>query len=87
MPESWVKMTVNEEETMREKCMDAHPMEDNPTNLIPMPFDWARDVDESTGISPVASMDRRPTEHINTATIPPPAIHSPHDFSALCSGT
>ena len=32
MPESQAKMMANEEETTRERCMDAHPMEDDPTN-------------------------------------------------------
>ena len=78
---------TSKEETMRERCTDAHPMEDDPTNRMPMPFNWAKDVDESTGVSPVVSMDMRPTKHVNTVMIPPPAIYGPRDLSALCTGT
>ena len=67
--------------------MDAHPTEDKPTNQMPMPFNWARDVNKSNGISPVVSMDTRPTEHIDKVMIPPPAIYGPCDLSTLCLGT
>ena len=75
------------EETTGEKCMDAHPTEDDPTNWTPMPLDWAKDVDESNGVSPVVSVDTRPTKYIDKAMIPPPVPYGPRDLSALCLGT
>ena len=46
--------------------------------------DWAMDVDESNGLSPVVSMDTRPTEHVNEATteastLPPLVTYGPHN--------
>ena len=89
MPETMrmKKWGTNEGRTMREKCMDAHPTEDEPINQMPMPFNWGMDVNKSNGISPVVSMDTRPTEHVDKVTIPPPAIYGPCDLSTLCSGT
>ena len=54
--------------------------------------DWATDINESNGLSPVVSMDMRPTEHIDKATtevstLPLLVAYGPHDLSALCSGT
>ena len=78
---------TNEERPTREACTDGHPMEDDPTNRTPMPLNWAKDVDESYGVRPVVSVDMRPTEYIDKATIPPPVPYGPHDLSALYSGT
>ena len=49
-----------EEETTREKCTDAHPTDDDPTNQMPMPLNWAKDVDEFNGVRPVVSVDMSP---------------------------
>ena len=54
--------------------------------------DWATDVNESNGLSPVVSMDMRPTEHIDevtteASTLPPLVAYGPCNLSALCLGT
>ena len=55
-------------------------------------LDWAKDVDESVGISPV-STDTKSTVRVEKPTaespvVPtPPAAYGPRDLSALCSGT
>lgn len=46
-------------ETTGEECTDAHPTDDDPTNWMPMPLDWAKDIDESNGVRPVVSMDTK----------------------------
>ena len=67
-------------------------MEDDPTNRTPTPLDWAKDVNESIGISPI-STDMKPTVHVENPTAEaPPAptslvTHGPCDLSALCLGT
>ena len=87
MRESQVRGGTNKERTMREKCIDAHPVEDNPTNRTPMPFNWARDVDKSNGVSQVVSMDTRPTKYVDEVMISLPVAYDPCDLSALWSGT
>ena len=90
--ESLEKWGINKEETMRKECTDTHPVEDNSTNQMPMPLNWAKDVDESVGLSPIY-MDTKSTVHVEksmakTPVVPtPPATYGPHDLSALCSGT
>lgn len=74
-------------ETTGEECTDAHPTDDDPMNWMPMPLDWAKDIDESNGVRPVVSMDTRPTEYINKVMIPPPVPYGPCDLPALWSGT
>ena len=55
-------------------------------------LNWAKDIDESVGLSPV-STDTKSTVRIEkpTAKAPvvptPPFEHGPHDLSALCLGT
>ena len=75
------------EETTGEECMDAHPTDDDPTNWMPTPLDWAKDVDEPYGVRPVVSVDMRPTEYVDKATIPLPVPYDPRNLSALRSGT
>ena len=70
--EGQVRGETNEERPTREACTDGHPMEDDPTNQTPIPLDWAKDINESHGVRPVVSMDTRPTEYVDKATIPPP---------------
>ena len=57
-----------------------------------MPLDWARDVNEAVGLSPI-SMDMESTVQVNKAmaeslVVPTLSItYGPRDLSALCSGT
>ena len=57
-----------------------------------MPLNWAKDVNESIGLSPI-STDTKSTIHVEKPTakapvVPTlPAAYGPHDLSALCSGT
>ena len=54
---------------------------------MPMPFDWARDINKSNCVSPVVSVDTMPTKYVDKAMIPPSVTYGPHDLSALFSGT
>ena len=87
-----VRRRTEKEETKGEAYTDAHPMEDEPTNQTPVPFDWAMDVNESNGLSPVVSIDARPTKHTKVMAKAPaaptmPVAYSPCDLSALWLGT
>jgi hypothetical protein len=54
------------------------------TTEMPVPFDWATDVDGAVPIAPIILVDHGRTEHIITLV---PMSHVPHDFSALRSST
>ena len=82
---------MDEERTTKVMHTDAHPTDES-TGRMPMPLDWARDVDEAVGLSPV-SMDTESTLRVEKpmAEAPPAPTSSvtygPRDLSALCSGT
>ena len=89
--EGQVKGEPNEERTMMVMYTDAHPTEESTGQMTP--FNWAKDIDESISLSPAISMDTKSTMCIDKAMAEAPAVptlpveYSPHDLSALCSGT
>ena len=82
---------MDEERTTKVMHTDTHPTDES-TGRTPMPLNWAKDVDESVGLSPV-STDTKSTVHVEkpmaeALVVPtPPVANGPHDLSALCSGT
>ena len=77
-PGSLAKTKANKEETTREVNANKHPAEDDPTNQTPMLFDWAKDVDESNGLSLAIPTDTKPTTRVDKAMAEaPPTPTSP----------
>ena len=89
--EGQMKREMNEEMTMKKVHIDAHQTERSTGRTTP--FDWAKDIDKSISLSPATAMDMEPTVCIDKAMAKAPVVttspvaYSPHDLSALCSGT